>query len=140
MWLSKSIQLPPKSFGFHWITAEVVGQIPEISTIAVGLLHLSLQHTSASLSLNENTDPRVLLDLRDLFRHLVAREFPFRHDDEGPDDMPAHVLCAMMGTDLTIPIRDGSLALGTWQGIVLGEHRDRASGRVLLATMHGQPI
>jgi secondary thiamine-phosphate synthase enzyme len=101
-------------------------------------LHLFLLHTSASLTINENADPDVPADLESSFNSLAPEDFPYRHTCEGPDDMPAHVKAAMLGCSLTIPIRDGRPVLGTWQGIYLCEHRNRASARTIVATLHGE--
>jgi len=138
-WHHDTITLRPYPRGFHLITAEVCAGIRELPTISIGMAHLLLQHTSASLCLNENADPTVRLDLA----HWADRAAPdgaswMRHDDEGPDDMPAHIKSALFGTSLHLPIRDGRLALGTWQGIWLGEHRDNGGARTVLATVQGQ--
>lgn len=109
--------------------------MPEIAETEIGLLHLFLQHTSASLSINENADPDVPQDLESSFNAIAPEDFPYRHTCEGPDDMPAHVKSSMIGCQLSIPISGGRLALGTWQGIFLAEHRDRASGRRIVVTL-----
>ena len=115
-------------------------QTPEIKQVRVGLLHLFIQHTSASLALNENADPTVRADMEAHFsRHLAPPDMPYyRHTYEGPDDMPAHIKAALIGGSLTIPVSDGRLALGVWQGIYLGEHRDRARARRVVITLHGE--
>jgi len=140
MWLQRTITLRPRPRGFHLITAEILRHAPEIQQLSVGLLHLFIQHTSASLALNENADPTVRTDMETHFnRHLVPPDQPYyRHTYEGPDDMPAHIKSVIIGSSLTIPITDGRLALGVWQGIYLGEHRDRARGRRLVITIHGE--
>ena len=140
MWLQQEFQLPPKPRGFHLVTREVTQQVPQISQINSGLLHLFLLHTSASLTINENADPDVRVDLETCLNHLIPeRGLPLVHTVEGPDDMPAHVKSSLLGASLTIPIRDGQLVLGTWQGIYLCEHRNHGGGRKLIATLHGSP-
>ena len=137
-WHQQTIELNPLSRGFHLITGEVLAALPELGNLQIGLLHLFIQHTSASLSINENADPDVPLDLESAFSAIAPEDFPYRHTCEGPDDMPAHVKSAMLGSGLTIPIRDGQLCLGTWQGIYLCEHRNRAGRRRLVATLWGE--
>ena len=134
-----AITLRPRPRGFHLVTAEIVGAMPVLSTVRLGLLHVFLQHTSASLALNENADPDVRADLERHFRHAIPDGAPyFAHRDEGPDDMSAHVKAVTLGASLTIPVRDGALALGTWQGIYLGEHRERGGPRRLVLTLVGE--
>jgi len=123
--------------GFHIITRNVVDALPELADVRVGLLHVFVCHTSASLSINENADPDVPRDLAMAVDRIAAEDFPYRHTLEGSDDMPAHVKAALVGTSVTIPVRDGRLALGTWQGIYLGEHRDRGGPRRLVLTLQG---
>jgi secondary thiamine-phosphate synthase enzyme len=130
--------LPAFSRGFHLITREVLAALPELPNIEVGLLHVFLQHTSASLTINENADPDVPADLESSLSALVPEEFPYRHTSEGPDDMPAHVKAMLLGSSVSVPVAGGKLLLGTWQGIFLGEHRNRASRRKLVLTLHGQ--
>lgn len=138
MWYQQEIHLPEMSRGFHLITDEIARSLPCLSDCHIGMLHLQLMHTSASLTLNENTDPDVRHDLDAFVRRLVPEELPyFRHTLEGPDDMPAHVAASLMGTQLTLAVRDGRLALGTWQGIWLGEHREQGGPRRILATVNG---
>ncbi|XKE46899.1 secondary thiamine-phosphate synthase enzyme YjbQ [Halomonas organivorans] len=138
-WDQQEIRLAPRERGFHLITDEVVRALPGLVDLEVGLLHLQLLHTSASLTLNENADPDVRHDLDAFLRHLVPGDLPyFRHTLEGPDDMPAHVAASLLGTQLTLAVRGGRLALGTWQGIWLGEHRDRGGSRRIIATLNGQ--
>ena len=124
-WYSKTIELPPYSRGCHLITRKVMESAPEISEFEVGLCNFFIQHTSASLTINENASPDVLLDLADAMDRLApeGNKVQYRHDDEGPDDMPAHVKSSLMGASLLVPIQSGRLALGTWQGIYLNEHR-----------------
>ncbi|MBK7217448.1 MAG: YjbQ family protein [Candidatus Promineofilum sp.] len=133
--------LSPRPRGFHLITREVVGQMPEIGRFAVGLAHLFIRHTSAALALNENADPTVRADMEAYFNRLAPENAPYyRHTSEGPDDMPAHLKAVLLGSSLTIPISDGRLALGTWQGIYLCEHRDDGGPRRLVVTLTGQPM
>ncbi len=142
MWIQKNIYLRPRRRGFHLITDEILRELPEIRQIRVGLLHLFLQHTSASLALNENVDPTVRADLEAHFsQHLAPAHMPYyRHTYEGADDMPAHIKTVLIGNELTIPITQGRLNLGTWQGVYLGEHRDRARSRRVVATLWGEPL
>ncbi|GIW96898.1 MAG: hypothetical protein KatS3mg111_0231 [Pirellulaceae bacterium] len=140
MWIQREISLRPRPRGFHLVTSEIVGQLPELSTVERGLLHLFIMHTSASLTINENADPDVRADMETFCNHLVPeRGIPIEHTIEGPDDMPAHVKTSLMGSSVTIPITAGRLRLGTWQGIYLGEHRNRGGVRRLVATIHGEP-
>ncbi|MDX1755913.1 MAG: secondary thiamine-phosphate synthase enzyme YjbQ [Marinobacter sp.] len=139
IWDQTTIQLPALSRGFHIITNEVVSQGPDLRNCQVGLLHLFLQHTSASLAINENADPDVRGDLERHFNVMVPENAPhYRHTVEGPDDMPAHIKSILIGPSLTVPVSDGHLALGTWQGIYLCEHRDHAGGRNIVATLQGR--
>ena len=137
-WFQRSLQLSPFRRGFHLITEKVVAAVPEISPMRVGLLHVFVQHTSASITINENADPDVPADLESSFDALAPEDFPYRHTCEGPDDMPAHVKAAMLGSSVSIPVAEGRLCLGTWQGIYLCEHRNRASGRNLVLTLWGE--
>jgi secondary thiamine-phosphate synthase enzyme len=120
------------------ITDEVVSAVDELKPVRVGLLHVFIQHTSASLTINENADSDVLRDLEASLNHLAPEDFPYRHTVEGPDDMPAHVKASLMGSSVTIPMREGRLVLGTWQGIYLCEHRNHASARRLTLTLQGE--
>lgn len=139
MWLQKSITISAKKRGFHLITDEIEQQMPQISSISVGLLHIFIQHTSASLTINENADPTVRMDMESHFNQFVPERAPYyRHDYEGDDDMPAHIKASVLGSSVTIPIQHGRLALGTWQGIYLGEHRDHGGARTLIITLHGE--
>ncbi|ABL99871.1 secondary thiamine-phosphate synthase enzyme YjbQ [Shewanella amazonensis] len=139
MWFQKSFSLGPKSRGFHLVTEEITAQLPELADVSVGLLHLQLLHTSASLSLNENADPTVRQDFESFFNRTVRENEPwYRHDYEGPDDMPAHIKSSLLGTSLMLPISKGRLALGTWQGIYLGEHRNCGGERRIMATLQGE--
>jgi secondary thiamine-phosphate synthase enzyme len=139
MWLQRTIRLPAKPRGFHLVTGEVLEALPELGEISVGLVHLLIQHTSASLALNENAAPEVRRDFESWFDQAVPEGAPYwTHTLEGPDDMPAHIKAALLGPSLTLPVSDGRLALGTWQGIYLCEHRDRGGSRSLLATAWGE--
>jgi len=138
MWQQVTIHLKPYRRGFHLITDEVERQLPHLASMEMGLCQLFLQHTSASLTLNENADPTVRSDMEAHFNRFVPEDAPYyRHSYEGPDDMPAHIKASILGCCLLLPICQGRLALGTWQGIYLGEHRQRASGRRILATLQG---
>ncbi|NJA05730.1 YjbQ family protein [Methylococcaceae bacterium WWC4] len=139
MWIQKRLQLVAKPRGFHLIGREIVGQLPEIRELEVGLLHLFLQHTSASLAINENADADVRRDLESYFSRAVPENEPYyRHTLEGADDMPAHIKTVMLGCSLTIPVSVGQLALGIWQGIYLCEHRNQAGSRTVIATLQGE--
>ena len=137
-WIQRSLQLSPFRRGFHLRTDQVAAALPELAQTRVGLLHVFIQHTSASLTINENADPDVPADLESSFNALASEDFPYRHTCEGPDDMPAHVKAAMLGSSVLIPVTDGRLCLGTWQGLYLCEHRNRASGRRLVLTLQGE--
>jgi secondary thiamine-phosphate synthase enzyme len=137
-WYQRELRLRPLPRGFHVITGAVVEALPELAELRVGLLHAFVCHTSASLSINENADPDVPRDLAMAVDRIAAENFPYVHTLEGPDDMPAHVKAALVGTSVTIPVRDGRLALGNWQGIYLGEHRDRGGPRRIILTLQGE--
>ena len=138
-WIQKEFRLQPRSRGFHLITREVLANLPEIREIEVGLLHLFIQHTSASLALNENADPSVRADMEAYFSRLAPENAPYyTHIYEGSDDMPAHLKAVLLGSSLTLPITRGRLNLGTWQGIYLCEHRNHGGARRLIATIHGE--
>lgn len=139
MWIQRRIDLVARPRGFHLITREVVEALPALAQLRVGLLHLLIQHTSASLALNEDASPAVRHDFESWFNAAVPEQAQFwTHRLEGADDMPAHIKAALLGPSLTLPIADGRLALGTWQGIYLCEHRDRGGARSVLATACGQ--
>ena len=141
MWKQTLITLRPRSRGFHLVTDEVLAALPDLARCRVGLLHLLLQHTSASLTLNENADPSVRRDFERFFNRLVPQgERGYEHDYEGPDDLPAHFKASLLGCQLTLPVSAGRLALGTWQGIYLGEHRDHGGPRKVLATLQGEAL
>jgi secondary thiamine-phosphate synthase enzyme len=139
MWIQREIRLDPRPRGFHLVTREVVGALPELERIDVGLLHLLIQHTSASLTLNENASPDVREDFETWSNEVVPeREIYWTHTLEGADDMPAHIKAALFGSSLTLPVSRGRLALGTWQGIYLCEHRNRGGARSVVATAWGE--
>ena len=138
MWTQKTIQLKARARGFHLITRDIEQALPELADLSVGLLHVFIQHTSASLTINENADPTVRVDFEDVFSRLVPENQPYyKHNDEGPDDLPAHIKSSLLGPSLTIPVTNGKLALGTWQGIYLCEHRDYGGSRRLVLTLQG---
>lgn len=139
MWQQQMLQLRSRSRGFHLITDDIERALAQMTPVSIGLVHIQLQHTSASLTLNENADPTVRTDFEAWFNHNVSEDTRyFRHTYEGPDDMPAHLKSSLLGTSLMLPINQGRLALGTWQGIYLGEHRDHGGSRKLLLTLQGQ--
>lgn len=139
MWLQKRIVLKSRPRGFHLITNEILSHIHELGRFQIGLAHFFIQHTSASLGLNENADPSVRHDMEAHFNQFVPEEQRYyQHRFEGADDMPAHIKCLTIGNSVTVPIADGTLLLGTWQGIYLGEHRDQGGPRVVIATLHGE--
>jgi secondary thiamine-phosphate synthase enzyme len=138
-WIQRIIRLKPRNRGFHLITNEVVAQIQELSRVGVGILHLFIQHTSASLVINENVSPEVRRDLERHLRELVPDgPHHYEHTLEGADDMPAHIKSSLFGSSVTIPIGQGLLLLGTWQGIYLGEHRDDGGARTIIATISSE--
>jgi len=135
----QQLHLAQRKRGFHLITAEVVNALPQISEFKTGILQVFIQHTSASLTINENADPTVRKDFEMYFNKAVPENDPdYLHNDEGSDDMPAHLKAAMLGSSVTIPIRNGRLALGTWQGIYLCEHRNYGGSRSLIITAWGE--
>ncbi|MDP9378273.1 MAG: secondary thiamine-phosphate synthase enzyme YjbQ [Actinomycetota bacterium] len=139
MWLQREITLAARPRGFHIVTRNVLDELPELRDVRVGLLHLFIQHTSASLALNENASPDVRRDFESWFNRAVPEQAPFwTHTLEGPDDMPAHIKASLLGPTLSLPVSGGRLALGTWQGIYLCEHRDHGGNRRLLATVTGE--
>jgi secondary thiamine-phosphate synthase enzyme len=138
-WYQREIRLQARPRGFHLITREVLSALPELGELRVGLLHLFIRHTSASLTLNENASPDVRRDFESHFDAAVPEQAPYwTHTLEGPDDMPAHVKASLLGPALSLPVAQGGLALGTWQGIYLCEHRDRGGSRSLVATLWGE--
>jgi secondary thiamine-phosphate synthase enzyme len=140
-WIQKEITLAPKPRGFHLVSTEIADLVPEIRDFRVGIAHFFVQHTSASLSLNENADPTVRRDMESHFNEMVPESAPYYvHTTEGPDDMPAHLKSVLIGSGVTVPITGGRLNLGIWQGLYLCEHRNRAGGRRLVVTMCGDRI
>lgn len=137
-WNQKQIRLSARPRGCHLITREIVAALTELPRFKVGLLHVFIQHTSASLTINENADSDVRHDLENALNTLAPEDFPYVHTLEGPDDMPAHVKAALLGSSVSVPVSDGRLLLGTWQGIYLCEHRDRATSRSLVLTLWGE--
>lgn len=138
-WLQKELRLKPKQRGFHLITSEIIAQLPELSQYRVGLAHIFILHTSASLTLNENADPTVRQDFENHFNVLVPENAPYYiHTYEGPDDMPAHIKASLLGSSITVPVQNGRFRLGAWQGIYLCEHRDHARSRRLVVTIQGE--
>ena len=138
MWIQKTITLSPKSRGFHIITHDVLENIPELKDLKTGILQLFIKHTSASLTINENADPTVRTDFESHFNMLAPEnQSYYQHTFEGSDDMPAHLKASLLGSSVSIPITDGTLNLGTWQGIYLCEHRNHGSDRELVLTIQG---
>lgn len=139
MWIQKQIKIKAQRRGFHLITDAILRQIPELQQVSIGMMNIFIQHTSASLTINENADPSVRDDFEAYFNRNVRENEPYyTHNDEGPDDMPAHLKSSILGSSLNIPITDGRLNMGLWQGIYLCEHRDHASGRQLMVTIQGE--
>jgi secondary thiamine-phosphate synthase enzyme len=140
-WFQKNITLEARSRGFHLVTREILDQLPELKNVSCGRAHFFLKHTSASLSINENADDSVRHDLDKHMDVIAPENAPYYvHTYEGPDDMPAHIKSALLGCEVTIPVSDGQLALGTWQGLYLGEHRDHGGPRSIVVTLSGDPI
>jgi secondary thiamine-phosphate synthase enzyme len=138
MWLQRDVTLRPRPRGFHLVTDEITGGVPELRDLRVGLAHLFIRHTSAALTLNENASPDVRADFETWFNRAVPEDAAYwTHTLEGPDDMPAHIKASLLGPSLQLPVRDGRLALGTWQGVYLCEHRDRGGARTVTVTLHG---
>jgi secondary thiamine-phosphate synthase enzyme len=137
-WHQKKIVLPGHSRGFHLITSHITEALPEIASVRIGLLHVFIQHTSASLTINENADADVRTDMETAFNAIAPEHAEYVHTLEGLDDMPAHIKASLLGSSISIPIANGKLALGTWQGIYLCEHRDHGGERSLVLTMHGE--
>lgn len=138
MWYQQTITLSPKPRGFHLVTDEILDELRRLNDVQVGQLHLLLQHTSASLTLNENCDPTVRSDMEQHFLRTVPESAAWQHDYEGADDMPAHVKSSLLGVSLLLPVSRGQLMLGTWQGIWLGEHRIHGGARRIVATLQGE--
>jgi secondary thiamine-phosphate synthase enzyme len=138
MWIQKEIQLKARTRGFHLITEELLRELPELRNFKVGMMNIFILHTSASLTINENADPTVRQDFESYFNHAVPEDEPYYiHQDEGPDDLPAHLKSSILGSSLNIPIADGRPRLGTWQGIYLCEHRNRGGSRSVVVTIQG---
>ena len=137
-WLQRELRLEPRPRGFHLITDEIERAVPELERFEVGMAHVFIRHTSASLTLNENASPAVRRDFETWVNHAVPEDFAWTHTLEGPDDMPAHIKSSLLGPSLSLPVSDGDLALGTWQGVYLCEHRDRGGARSLVATLQGE--
>jgi len=137
-WIQREFSIAARKRGFHLVTSEIVSKIPELATMHCGILHLFIKHTSASITLNENADPSVRTDMERHFNVSVPENARYyTHDTEGPDDMPAHIKSSLLGASLVIPVTDGRLNLGTWQGIYLCEHRDDGGARSIVATIAG---
>ena len=138
-WIQKSFTLSPKSRGFHLVTREILKSVPEIRNISTGIAHIFIQHTSASLTINENADPSVRRDFETHFKRMVPEDTSmYEHTAEGPDDMTSHIKSSMLGSSVSVPITDGELNVGTWQGIYLCEHRNRGGSRRLVVTIFGK--
>jgi secondary thiamine-phosphate synthase enzyme len=138
-WHQAEIRLKPRARGFHLVTGEIVAAVPELARYRVGVAHIYVRHTSASLTINENADPDVRADMDRWFDRAVPENAPyFEHTAEGADDMPAHLKASLLGASVSVPIRDGRLALGTWQGVYLGEHRDHGGSRTIIVTLQGE--
>ena len=141
MWQQTTITLRARPRGFHLVTDELLGALPQMRACRTGLVHFLLQHTSASLTVNENADPAVRRDFERFFNRLIPQGTAgFEHNDEGDDDLPAHFKASLLGCQLTLPVTDGRIALGTWQGVYLGEHRDHGGTRRVLATLYGEDV
>lgn len=139
MWLQKEIILKPRPRGFHLITDELLRELLELRNFKVGMMNVFILHTSASLTLNENADPTVRQDFESWFNRAVAEDEPYyRHQDEGADDLPAHIKASLLGASLNIPLGNGQLRLGTWQGIYLCEHRNHGGSRRVVMTLQGE--
>lgn len=139
MWYSQQLNLKARPRGFHIITAEIIDALPQLAQVRVGLLHVFIQHTSASLCINENADPSVRRDFLSVFNRLIPDDSrAYEHDDEGLDDMPAHIKSSLLGTSISVPVANGRLQLGTWQGIYLCEHRNQGGSRRLILTLQGE--
>ena len=138
MWLQREITLEARPRGFHLVTREVERALPELEQVGIGLCHLFILHTSASLTLNENASPDVRRDFESWFSEAVPERFGWEHSLEGPDDMPAHIKASLLGPALSLPVSGGRLALGTWQGIYLCEHRDGGGARGIVVTLLGE--
>lgn len=139
MWIQKEFYLQEKRRGFHLVTDEILNNIPELVKIRTGIIHIFIKHTSASLTINENADPSVRMDFESHFNKLAPENAPYyKHSSEGADDMPAHLKASVLGSSVSIPITDGNLNLGTWQGIYLCEHRNHGGNRKIVVTIQGE--
>lgn len=139
MWSQTEITLQARKRGFHLISDEILSQLPELDKISCGILHIFIKHSSASITLNENADPTVRADMEAHFNHFVPERAPYyRHTYEGDDDMPAHIKASLLGNSLSLPISHGQLNIGIWQGVYLGEHRNHAGSRTIVATINGE--
>lgn len=139
MWIQKEIRLKARSRGFHLVTDEILGDLPELSQLSVGMMNVFIKHTSASLTINENADPTVRQDFESYFNRAVPEDEPYyKHDYEGSDDLPGHLKSSILGCSLNIPIASGGLDMGTWQGIYLCEHRNHGGRRSIVVTLNGE--
>lgn len=139
MWIQKEIRLKAQKRGFHLITRDILEQLPELNKISMGILNIFIKHTSASLTINENADPTVRQDFESFFNRAVPENQPYyKHTDEGSDDMPSHLKNSLLGSSLTIPITNGRLNVGIWQGIYLCEHRNHGGSRTIVLTINGE--
>ena len=139
MWIQKEIQLKPRPRGFHLVTEELLRRLPELRDLRTGMMNIFIMHTSASLTISENADPTVRLDFESYFNHAVPEdESYYLHQDEGADDLPAHLKSSLLGSSLNIPVTNGQLKLGTWQGIYLCEHRNHGGSRHIVVTVQGE--
>lgn len=138
-WTQKEINLSPKPRGFHLVTREILEQLAELKEYRIGIAHIFICHTSASLTLNENADPDVRVDFESYFNESVPENAPYYvHTLEGADDMPAHIKASLLGSSVSVPIKDGSLNVGIWQGIYLCEHRNHGGSRKIIVTIYGE--
>lgn len=139
MWIQKEIHLKPRGRGFHLVTDEVLRELPELRDVRIGMMNVFIMHSSASLTINENADPTVRQDFESWFNRSVREDEPYyQHQDEGADDLPAHIKSSLLGASLNIPVSNGRLALGTWQGIYLCEHRNHGGSRRIVVTIQGE--
>lgn len=139
MWIQREIRLKSRTRGFHLITNEILEQLPELQNFSIGMLNIFIKHTSASLSINENADPTVRQDFENYFNRAVPEDEPYYlHLDEGSDDLPAHLKASILGCNLNIPVANGRLNMGIWQGIYLCEHRNHGGSRSLVLSLHGE--
>ncbi len=139
MWVQKEIRLKPRPRGFHLITSELLGELSELRSFKTGMMNIFIMHTSASLTINENADPTVREDFESYFNHAIPEDEPYYcHQDEGPDDLPAHLKASLLGCSLNIPVTNGRPRLGSWQGIYLCEHRNFGGSRCVVVTIHGE--